>query len=69
MESIKYRCTNTDGGSTPNKLYTNKELQSVIIADVESIINTATTMEEIERAETILNLDMGIGKDGQKLEH
>ena len=58
---------NTDGGSTPNKLYTNKELQAVIIADVESIINTATTMEEIERAETILNLDMGIGKDGQKL--
>jgi len=58
---------NTDGGSTPNKLYTNKELQAVIISDVESIINTATTMEEIERAETILNLDMGIGKDGQKL--
>ena len=58
---------NTDGGSTPNKLYTNKELQAVIIADVESIINTATTMEEIERAETILNLDMGIGKEGQKL--
>ena len=58
---------NSDGGSTPNKLYTNKELQAVIIADVESIINTATTMEEIERAETILNLDMGIGKDGQKL--
>ena len=58
---------NTDGGSTPNKLYTNKELQAVIIADVESIINTATTMEEIERAETILNLDMGIGKDGTKL--
>ena len=58
---------NTDGGSKPNKLYTNKELQSVIIADVESIIDTATTMEEIERAETIMNLDMGTGQDGTDL--
>ena len=66
-ENLNIDVPNTDGGSTPNKLYTNKELQAVIIADVESIINTATTMEEIERAETILNLDMGIGQNGQKL--
>ena len=66
-ENLNIDVPNSDGGSTPNKLYTNKELQAVIIADVESIINTATTMEEIERAETILNLDMGIGKDGTKL--
>ena len=58
---------NTDGGSKPNKLYTNKELQSVIISDVESIIDTATTMEEIERAETIMNLNMGTGEDGTDL--
>jgi hypothetical protein len=58
---------NTNGGSKPNKLYTNKELQSVIIADVESIIDTATTMEEIERAETIMNLNMGTGQDGTDL--
>ena len=38
-----------------------KELQAVIISDVESIVNSATTMEEIERADTIMNLDMGIG--------
>ena len=58
---------NTDGGSKPNKLYTNKELQSVIISDVESIIDTATTMEEIERAETIMNLNMGTGENGTDL--
>tara|TARA_R100001440_G_scaffold20670_2_gene34342 strand:+ start:902 stop:2851 length:1950 start_codon:yes stop_codon:yes gene_type:complete len=58
---------NTDGGSKPNKLYTNKELQSVIISDVESIIDTATTMEEIERAETIMNLNMGTGDNGTNL--
>ena len=58
---------NTDGGSKPNKLYTNKELQSVIISDVESIIDTATTMEEIERAETIMNLNMGTGDNGTDL--
>ena len=58
---------NTDGGSKPNKLYTNNELQSVIIADVESIIDTATTMEEIERAETIMNLNMGTGDNGTDL--
>ena len=58
---------NTDGGSKPNKLYTNNELQSVIIADVESIIDTATTMDEIERAETIMNLNMGTGDNGTDL--
>ena len=58
---------NTDGSDKPNKLYTNAELQKVIIADVTSIIKSATTMEEIERAETILNLDMGIGKNGQNI--
>jgi len=58
---------NTDGGSKPNKLYTNKELQSVIISDVESIVDTATTMEEIERAETIMNLNMGTGENGTDL--
>ena len=46
----------------------NKELQSVIISDdIESIIDTATTMEEIERAETIMNLNMGTGEDGTDL--
>ena len=66
-ENLNIDVPNTDGGSKPNKLYTNQELQAVIISDVESIVNSATTMEEIERAETIMNLDMGIGKDGTKL--
>ena len=66
-ENLNIDVPNTDGGSKPNKLYTNQELQAVIISDVESIVNSATTMEEIERAETIMNLDMGVGKDGTKL--
>ena len=66
-ENLNIDVPNTDGGSKPNKLYTNKELQSVIIADVESIIDTATTMEEIERAETIMNLNMGTGDNGTDL--
>tara|TARA_R100001082_G_C4365920_1_gene161945 strand:- start:4928 stop:6835 length:1908 start_codon:yes stop_codon:yes gene_type:complete len=57
----------TDGSSKPNQLYTNADLIEVIKADVKGLIKTATTIEEIERAEAILNLDMGLSKDGKKL--
>ena len=57
----------TGGSSKPNAFYTNADLIEVIKADVKGLIKTATTIEEIERAEAILNLDMGLSKDGKKL--
>lgn len=57
----------TGGSSKPNAFYTNADLIEVIKADVKGLIKTATTIEEIERAEAILNLDLGLSKDGKKL--
>jgi len=57
----------TGGSSKSNAFYTNSDLIEVIKADVKGLIKTATTIEEIERAEAILNLDMGLSKDGKKL--
>ena len=47
--------------------YTNEELMEAIRQDVASIIDTAETIEEIERAEKIMSLNLGKGKNGQEL--
>ena len=49
------------------EFYTNAELMAAIIADVASIIDTATTPEQLERAIKIMSLDLGLGKNNQKL--
>ena len=49
------------------KFYTNEELMTAIRQDVASIIDTATTLEEIERAEKIMSLNLGKGTNGQEL--
>jgi len=49
------------------KFYTNAELMEAIRQDVASIIDTATSSEDVERAEKIMSLDLGKGSDGQDL--
>ena len=49
------------------KFYTNEELMEAIRQDVASIIDTATTLEDIERAEKIMSLNLGKGSNGQEL--
>ena len=49
------------------KFYTNEELMEAIRQDVGSIIDTATTLEDIERAEKIMSLNLGQGTNGQDL--
>ena len=49
------------------KFYTNEELMEAIRQDVGSIIDTATTLEDIERAEKIMSLNLGQGTNGQEL--
>ena len=49
------------------EFYTNAELMAAIISDVASIIDTATTADQLARAEKIMSLDLGLGKNNQKL--
>lgn len=49
------------------KFYTNAELMEAIRQDVASIIDNATTLEQIERAEKIMSLNLGQGSNGQEL--
>ncbi len=58
---------NTNGSSTPNKLYTNDELQKVLTQSVAKIISEAKTENDLIRADILLNTDLGFGKDGTSL--
>ena len=49
------------------KFYTNEELMETIRQDVASIIDTADSLEDIERAEKIMSLNLGKGTNGQDL--
>ena len=49
------------------KFYTNEELMTAIRQDVASIIDTADSLEDIERAEKIMSLNLGKGTNGQDL--
>lgn len=49
------------------KFYTNEELMEAIRQDVASIIDTADSLEDIERAEKIMSLNLGQGTNGQEL--
>ena len=66
-KSLDKEVANTDGSSKPNRLYTNQELITVIKEDVLGILASATSLDDIERAESIMALDMGINKEGTNL--
>ncbi len=57
----------TDGSSVPNRLYTNQELMQVIKDDVEGLLRTAETEDDIERIEKIMSLNLGLSRDGKEL--
>lgn len=58
---------NTDGSSKPNRLYTNQELMQVIKDDVAGLLSTAETLDDLERIEAIMALNLGEGRDGNQL--
>ena len=58
---------NTNGSSKPNHLYTNTETLAVLLRSVNKIIAEAETEADLDRAEAILNADLGFGQDGTKL--
>ena len=56
---------NTDGSDKPNTLYTNDEKMSVLLKEIESTIIEAKSLEDLDRADILLNMDLGVGADGQ----
>jgi len=57
----------TSDNSKLTQFYTNEELMTALRADVNSLIETADTPEKIARAEKIMSLNLGKGRDGTEL--
>ena len=64
-DSLSMKVPNTDGSDKPNTLYTNDEKQSVLLKEIESTIIEARSLEDLDRADILLNMDLGVGADGQ----
>lgn len=64
-DNLALAVPNTDGGSNPNKLFTNDEKQKVLLKEIEQTIIEAKSIEDLNRADILLNMDLGIGADGQ----
>jgi len=57
----------TSDNSELTQFYTNEELMIALREDVGSLIDSADTSEKIERAEKIMSLNLGKGRDGTEL--
>ena len=64
-DNLSMQVPNTHGSDKPNTLYTNDEKQSVLLKEIESTIIEAKTIEDLDRADILLNMDLGVGADGQ----
>ena len=56
-----------EGDTGTRYMYSNEEVNQVVMSYAENLYNTATSTDEIDRALKILNSSRGIGKDGMKL--
>lgn len=64
-DNLSMQVPNTDGSDNPNTLYTNDEKMSVLLKEIESTIIEAKSLEDLDRADILLNMDLGVGSDGQ----
>lgn len=66
-KGLDYDLPPEEGGGTIRKFYSNEEKNDIAIAAAESLYNTATTPQEIDRGLKILSANRGVGKDGMNL--
>lgn len=66
-KGLDYDLPPEEGGGTIRKFYSNEEKNDIAIAAAESLYNTATTPQEIDRGLKILAANRGVGKDGMNL--
>ena len=65
--SLKTPMPPEEGDAGTRYMYSNEEVNQVVMSYAENLYNTATSTDEIDRALKILNSSRGIGKDGMKL--
>ena len=65
-DNLSMQVPNSNGSDKPNTLYTNDEKQKELLKEIEQTIIEAKTPEDLARADILLNMDLGIGADGQK---
>jgi len=56
-----------EGEKTTRYMYSNEEVNNVVLAYAQDLYNNATSTDDIDKAIKILSSDRGIGKDGMKL--
>ena len=67
IKSLQIQVPSKDGSSKPNLLYTNAETLAVVRRSVEDIIANAKTEEDLDRADALLNTNLGYGKNGSAI--
>jgi len=65
--SLKIALPPEEGEKTTRYMYSNEEVNNVVLAYAQDLYNNATSTDDIDKAIKILSSDRGIGKDGMKL--
>jgi len=67
IKSLQVPVPNGDGSSTPNLLHTNAETLAIIRRSVVDIIANAKTEADLNRADVLLNTNLGYSKNGSAI--
>ncbi len=67
IKSLQIPVPNGDGLGKPNLLHTNAETLAIVKRSISEIIGTATTADDLDRAEILLNTNLGYSKSGSAI--
>ena len=67
IKSLQVPVPNGDGSSTPNLLHTNAETLAIIRRSIVDIIANAKTEADLNRADVLLNTNLGYSKNGSAI--
>ena len=67
LKNLQPQVPNSDGGSTPNLLYTNQETINVVKRGIEDIIANSVTEDDLDRADILINTNLGYSKSGSAI--
>jgi hypothetical protein len=67
IKSLQPVVPNSDGSSNPNVLHTNAETLAIVKRSVLDIIANAKTEDDLDRADILLNTNLGYSKNGSAI--
>jgi hypothetical protein len=67
IKSLQIKVPNGDGSNTPNLLHTNAETLAIIRRSIVDIIVNAKTEADLNRADVLLNTNLGYSKNGSAI--